>query len=608
MAPNEFWIRFRGKDVDASLASRKVRDSFKGLGKEADAASKRAKTLGDLIGSKSFIADGLKKISSMADLSSQLGFKVTSSMGDVAAAARGAGAGLAEAAEGGAGFAMSAGLISGSALGIAVGLAAAETGIVRYTAAWARGGRQTLQTASIMGMATGDLQSLRGAGDAVGVSMDGVDGSLSSLAQTIQNGLIGSNHDAYLAMKRLNLEVRRTKDGSIDARAMLLQLADAYTKLPNAQARARAVAVFGVDPRLLMKGSAGIRAGEAATRARGDVNSLADLAKADAETAKLTELHQRWEGLQRRIKVGLSPVADIGLSIANMSLSAPSWASKSLSGGAGSVASGFHSSLAELERDWSGFADRFPDISKRISESIHDWETSLANAGGGMARVARHAAGEVEHAAESAYHGVGGWARHTLGFRNNNPGNIRGKTGEGGFAHYSSMGNGLKAMGGLISTYDRKYGLDTIDGIENRYAPRSENNTEAAIERIEHQTGWKRNQHIDLRLPENIAKLEQAMINVEQGQQPFTREEILAALTTQQPDQLGASPGAATPGAGQPAPSAAAPNADAGGGLVSKHQMDVFLHGLPSGARVVAKSSGDGRASVRIGRSMPSDG
>ena len=69
-----------------------------------------------------------------------------------------------------------------------------------------------------------------------------------------------------------------------------------------------------------------------------------------------------------------------------------------------------------------------------------------------------------------------------LGLRYNNPGNIRpgagfyGETGEGdGYARFGSEEEGLRAMARLLGTYSDKYGINTVEDLVGRYAPRSDN-------------------------------------------------------------------------------------------------------------------------------------
>lgn len=121
------------------------------------------------------------------------------------------------------------------------------------------------------------------------------------------------------------------------------------------------------------------------------------------------------------------------------------------------------------------------------------------------------------------------------GIRNNNPLNIRkssdnwqGKTGDdGAFVIFDTPHNGIRAAGRLLKTYRDKYGLVSIRGIINRWAPPSENDTESYITSVEKQTGLFR----DLTLQAaDYPAVVAAMIRHENGQQPYELALITAAV------------------------------------------------------------------------------
>lgn len=98
------------------------------------------------------------------------------------------------------------------------------------------------------------------------------------------------------------------------------------------------------------------------------------------------------------------------------------------------------------------------------------------------------------------------------GIRNNNPGNIdyspinnwKGqlkvdKTIESRFCRFDSPENGIRALGKLLQTYQRKHGLKTVKDIIGRWAPATENNTNAYVKSVEAFTGTKPGSEIDLK-------------------------------------------------------------------------------------------------------------
>lgn len=133
-----------------------------------------------------------------------------------------------------------------------------------------------------------------------------------------------------------------------------------------------------------------------------------------------------------------------------------------------------------------------------------------------------------------------------LGLRQNNPGNIRpgagfiGETGQGGgYSTFASEDEGLRAIQRLLMTYGDQYGLNTIRGLANRYAPKSENPTESYIDFISQKTGIGPDEEIDL--AGRGSDLIPAIVGFEQGQQPFSQAQIdraIRAAGTDDPDMV----------------------------------------------------------------------
>ena len=110
--------------------------------------------------------------------------------------------------------------------------------------------------------------------------------------------------------------------------------------------------------------------------------------------------------------------------------------------------------------------------------------------------------------------------------KNNNPGNIRavrkikwkGQIGSNrGFCVFDSLEHGYKAMEKNLTTYDQKYGRDTIKEIIESWAPRCENNTHGYISEVSIQTGYAPNQELDLKDKKIATNLMVAMTRQEHG-------------------------------------------------------------------------------------------
>lgn len=113
------------------------------------------------------------------------------------------------------------------------------------------------------------------------------------------------------------------------------------------------------------------------------------------------------------------------------------------------------------------------------------------------------------------------------GIDNCNPGNIRlskvfyrgevQPSQDAAFKQFSSMEWGYRAMFVLLDTYARRYGLNTIRGMISRYAPPSENNTEAYIAAVCEWTGIAADEEVDTRSRRDMVPIVVAMSRIENG-------------------------------------------------------------------------------------------
>ena len=119
------------------------------------------------------------------------------------------------------------------------------------------------------------------------------------------------------------------------------------------------------------------------------------------------------------------------------------------------------------------------------------------------------------------------------GYKNNNPGNIRltfGSDGEkilvyqgeidgssNSFRTFESMAYGYRAMFSLLTNYVNSHDCDTIRKIISRYAPSSENDTEAYINNVSNLTNHDPDESIDLSDANFMQQLVAAMSFQENG-------------------------------------------------------------------------------------------
>ncbi|MGC1034142.1 structural protein [Pantoea agglomerans] len=131
--------------------------------------------------------------------------------------------------------------------------------------------------------------------------------------------------------------------------------------------------------------------------------------------------------------------------------------------------------------------------------------------------------------------------KKTRGIRNNNPGNIRwGDDWQGlvpksqrtdkSFCQFIKPEYGIRAMIVILRNYQSKYGLRTITGMIKRWAPPKENNTHAYINSVAQATSTRANQPIDLTDSRKLFQLLQAIIQHENGSQPYGFGVFVSAL------------------------------------------------------------------------------
>lgn len=126
------------------------------------------------------------------------------------------------------------------------------------------------------------------------------------------------------------------------------------------------------------------------------------------------------------------------------------------------------------------------------------------------------------------------------GIRNHNPGNIRKSSDpwqglakdqtDSQFFVFQSAVYGIRALARTLITYQDKHGLRTIGEIISRWAPDAENNTAAYVNAAVRQTGFEAGRLLDLHRFDHLKPLVEAIIQHENGQQPYSEAEITKAL------------------------------------------------------------------------------
>ena len=136
---------------------------------------------------------------------------------------------------------------------------------------------------------------------------------------------------------------------------------------------------------------------------------------------------------------------------------------------------------------------------------------------------------------EQTYPLQGDNAMQPRGIANNNPLNIeygdnwQGLTGsDGRFATFESVFYGIRAAGRILKNYRDKYGLKTVTGIVNRWAPPSDNNpTQKYIDFVANNAGVNADAPLSMA---DYPRVVAAMIHFENGFNPYDQNEIITAV------------------------------------------------------------------------------
>ncbi len=126
------------------------------------------------------------------------------------------------------------------------------------------------------------------------------------------------------------------------------------------------------------------------------------------------------------------------------------------------------------------------------------------------------------------------------GIRNNNPGNLRrtddpwqGLTPgqpDKEFFTFKSEVYGIRALARTLIAYQDNHRLRSIRQIISRWAPANENNTGAYIDAVAKSTGFDPDRPLDMHRFDYISAVVKAIIQHENGQQPYTDAQVTKAL------------------------------------------------------------------------------
>lgn len=125
------------------------------------------------------------------------------------------------------------------------------------------------------------------------------------------------------------------------------------------------------------------------------------------------------------------------------------------------------------------------------------------------------------------------------GIRNNNPGNIRHGAkwlgmapvqDDPDFVKFLIPEYGIRAMTVILVNYKKRSGIDTVQKVINRWAPPNENDTKAYVNSVASSLGKNPDQKIDLEDMNVLEPLILAIIQHENGVQPYSITQIRGGI------------------------------------------------------------------------------
>ena len=397
------------------------------------------------------------------------------------------------------------------------------------------------------GMRVDDFSRLAGAMRILGADSESANASIDGMAKTLKEAASGANGQVLGALAQIGVQIQKNNDGSVDTLKTLQEIARVFPSLRPEQQKSVADAL-GMTPEML----ALMREGERMKTllAKSDEFGLTVDPALNQQLSEvngtMNELSASWDGLWQRsknkalktilsdgsVKDGLEGVTDL---FTNGDFTG-------LSHALGFINSNDAEKLRRIQNDKelynslprsergqvdAGFMTdavrKRYDANYRATDSAIQLQNDLSAISQPQSNVAR---GNVPY---------GETRNNAIGFRNNNPGNLRAAanaTGKnGGFSTFANDADGRAAMARQLMLYGDR-GNNTLDGIIHTYAPQSENNTRAYIDSVSKATGYGAKEQVNLHDPETLKTIMAAMIKHENGAQPYTEEQLLNAIQT----------------------------------------------------------------------------
>lgn len=425
-----------------------------------------------------------------------------------------------------------------------IGGAAYATGKLAESYREAARGAYDLNThAQNTAMSVQDFSRLSGALQLVGADSDSAASSIEGIFKSLNEANSGKNAGVMAAMAQIGAQIERNNDGSVNTLRTLESIARIFPKLRPDQQKSFADAM-GLTPEMLTLMREGAK--YAGLLAKADkVGLTVDPALNQQLTnfdVAVKEASASWDGFKSKLErkvyayVDTNGLTDMVSGFTDML--ANNFDNISMSRFAGQNKGDdselmrraladpeFQKSLNGNEKNQLTAGVMTDESRKKYRQYFYNQDRSQ------QLRDDVNAIIRPETSRGPIVYSPNG--KNTLGFRNHNPGNLRdasNTTGRNqGFSTFSSDDDGLAAMARQLMLYGDR-GNNTPGGILHTYAPRTENKTQQYINDVSARTGYDSRQRLDLHNPEVLKNLMAAMIQHEQGSQPYTEEQLKNAI------------------------------------------------------------------------------
>ena len=192
----------------------------------------------------------------------------------------------------------------------AIGGAASLAGLSALAVRFGSFGFTLNKTSKLLGMNAQDLAAWHVAARRAGVSAEEFDSAMNSSQMAIRGAANGADPHAMLLLQKMGVQIARNKDGTVDYYSTQMRLMKAIQEQHSVQAQREAAGTFGMGGLLPMIQQGTWDADKARAYRQGLVPTEAEIAQAKAFNEDISDLRASAEGLGNTIGSSLIPVLD----------------------------------------------------------------------------------------------------------------------------------------------------------------------------------------------------------------------------------------------------------------------------------------------------------